>query len=177
LPEFSARTAERHGLGADDVVAGMSFGGMVASQISAQRALRGVVLLGSCHQTRRLPAIYRAVEFSGRYTPDFILATRSWSPFIHGRFSPIGAADASIMSDMAAEYPTIMLRSFGRMIVEWGGVENLPCPKLIVHGDKDVILPLSCVDADVVVPGSGHAFTLTHPDPINAAILEFLRRL
>jgi pimeloyl-ACP methyl ester carboxylesterase len=177
LPAFAARTAESRGLGEDDVVAGMSFGGMLAAQISVQRKIRGAILLGSCHQTRRLPAAYRAVEFSGRFTPDFLLALRSWRPFVAGRFAPIGPADAAIMAEMAAGYPTSMLRRFGRMIVEWSGVEAIPCPKLAVHGDKDVILPPSCVDADVIVPDAGHAFTLTHPNPINAAMLEFVNRL
>jgi pimeloyl-ACP methyl ester carboxylesterase len=177
MAEFAARTAEHHRLREDDVVAGMSFGGMLAAQVAAQRKLRGVILLGSCHQTRRLPRVYRAVEFSGRFTPDFLIAIKSWKPFVHGRFAPIGSADAALMAEMAAGYSTPMLRRFGRMIVEWPGVERIPCPKLSIHGDKDVILPLSCIDADVVIPDSGHAFTLTHPAPINAAILDFVRRL
>jgi pimeloyl-ACP methyl ester carboxylesterase len=177
LPSFAARTAALHGLGEDDVVGGMSFGGMLAAQIAAQRKIRGAILLGSCHQPRRLTASYRAVELAGRFAPDFLLAMRSWRPFIDGRFAPIGPADAAIMAEMSAEYPTRMLRRFGRMIVEWSGVEKIPCPTLVVHGDKDVILPPSCVDADVLVCGSGHAFTLTHPEPINAAISGFVAGL
>ena len=177
LPAFAARTAEHHGLWADDVVGGVSFGGMLAAQISAQRKLAGAILLASCHQPARLPASYRAVERFSRVIPDGLLGVRSWPPFVRGRFAPIDARNAEIMIEMARGYSPAMLRRFGRMIVEWEGVEKFSCPMLAVHGANDRILPLSCIDAHLVLPAAGHAFTLTHPEPINVAILDFMRRL
>lgn len=59
-------------------------------------------------------------------------------------------------------------------------------PALIVHGDADMAITLDRAqdmakrldDAQlVVVPGAGHAANLTHPQPVNAAIVEFLDRL
>lgn len=177
LADFAERTADHHDLSADDVVGGVSFGGMLASQISARRKLAGAILLASCHQTRRLPAGYRVVERFSRVIPDALLGLRSWPPLVRGRFSPIDEKNAEIMIEMARGYSPLMLRRFGRMIVEWPGVETFSCPMLAVHGDGDRILPPSCIDAHLVLPAAGHAFTLTHPEPINAAILEFVRRL
>jgi pimeloyl-ACP methyl ester carboxylesterase len=177
LAAFAARTAERHSLGADDVVGGVSFGGMLASQISAQRRIAGAVLLASCHQPRRLPAGYRAVERFSRAIPDALLGVRSWPPFVRARFAPIDPRNAEIMIEMAREYSPAMLRRFGRMIVAWPGVEKFSCPMLAVHGANDRILPAACIDADLVLPEAGHAFTLTHPEPINEAIQSFMRRL
>ncbi|HXS99700.1 MAG TPA: alpha/beta hydrolase [Elusimicrobiota bacterium] len=177
LPAFAERTADRHGIGADDVVGGVSFGGMLAAQISSRRALAGAILLASCHQPRRLPGRYRFVERFCRLVPDALLGLRSWPPFVRGRFAPIDAKNAQLMIEMARGYPPKMLRRFGRMIVEWSGVESIPCPLLSVHGAGDRILPLSCIDAQLVLPEAGHAFTLTHPEPIGAAIRDFLRKL
>lgn len=177
LPAFAERTADFHELGAGDVVGGVSFGGMLAAQIASRRKVAGAILLASCHQPRRLPGAYRAVELFSRRLPDALLALRSWPPFVRGRFAPIDARNAEIMIEMARGYSPAMLRRFGRMIVEWKGVESFSCPMLSVHGDGDRILPPSCIDAQLVLPAAGHAFTLTHPEPIAAAILEFLRRL
>jgi pimeloyl-ACP methyl ester carboxylesterase len=177
LASFAERTGEHHGLGADDVVGGVSFGGMLVAQISSSRRLAGAVLLASCHQPRRLPAGYRAVERLSRALPDALLGLRSWPPLARGRFAPIDDRNAKIMIEMARGYSPVMLRRFGRMIVEWPGVEAFSCPMLAVHGDGDRIIPASCIDAHLVLPAAGHAFTLTHPAPINAAILDFARGL
>lgn len=177
LAAFAERTADHHDIGADDVVGGVSFGGMLASQISARRRLAGVVLLASCHRRSRLPAGYRAVERISRALPDAVLGLRSWPPFVRGRFAPIDERGAALMIEMARGYSPVMLRRFGRMIVEWPGVDTFSCPMLAVHGDGDRILPPSCIDAHLVLPKAGHAFTLTHPEPINAAISDFAGKL
>ncbi|MEX2627433.1 MAG: alpha/beta hydrolase [Ilumatobacteraceae bacterium] len=60
---------------------------------------------------------------------------------------------------------------------------GITCPALVVHGTDDTAIPMERAEAlaaglpgagDVVrVPGA-HAASLTHPDPVNAAIVEFL---
>lgn len=177
LPAFAERTADHHRLGADDVAGGVSFGGMLAAQIASRRKLAGAILLASCHQPKRLPGRYRFVELFSRLIPDALLGVRSWPPFVRGRFAPIDPENARLMIEMARGYPPLMLRRFGRMIVEWAGVESFSCPMLSVHGDGDRILPPSCIDAQLVLKEAGHAFTLTHPEPIGEAIADFLRRL
>ena len=177
LPAFAERTADHHRLGADDVVGGVTIGGMLAAQIASRRKLAGALLLASSHPPRRLPGRYRFVERFCRLLPDALLGVRSWPPFVRGRFAPIDARNAEIMIEMARGYPPLMLRRFGRMIVEWAGVESFTCPLLSVHGDGDRILPPSCIDAGLMVKDAGHAFTLTHPEPIAAAIAQFLESL
>ena len=63
---------------------------------------------------------------------------------------------------------------------------EIACPALVVHGTSDVAIEmhkaeilaagLSGCDGVVKVPGA-HAANLTHPEPVNAAILDFLARL
>ncbi len=59
-------------------------------------------------------------------------------------------------------------------------------PALVVHGAIDHAIDLERAQAMadglkhakvVVVPGAGHAANLTHPDPVNAALAEFLGAL
>lgn len=59
-------------------------------------------------------------------------------------------------------------------------------PALVIHGDVDAAIPLGKAQALanglanceglVVVPGAGHASNLSHPEPVNAALGDFLRR-
>ena len=64
---------------------------------------------------------------------------------------------------------------------------EITCPALVVHGEVDASIPvekaqdlvagLPKAEPLVVVPGAGHAASLTHPGPVNAAITAFLSRL
>lgn len=64
---------------------------------------------------------------------------------------------------------------------------EIGCPTLVIHGDADVAIPLAKAEQLrdrisgptelVVVPGGPHAANMTHPEPVNAAILRFLAGL
>ena len=63
---------------------------------------------------------------------------------------------------------------------------EIRCPALIVHGTADTAISLDRMrrmaeglrDAEVVeIPGAAHAANLTHPEPVNAALLPFLRKI
>jgi 3-oxoadipate enol-lactonase len=67
-----------------------------------------------------------------------------------------------------------------------GRLGEITCPALVVHGVDDVAIDmadaeklaagLSGSDGVVKVPGA-HAANLTHPEPVNAAIVQFLSSL
>jgi 3-oxoadipate enol-lactonase len=68
-----------------------------------------------------------------------------------------------------------------------GRLGEIGCPALIVHGTADAAIPMAKAEelrdglggpAElVVVEGGSHASNMSHPDPVNAALLRFLRSL
>jgi pimeloyl-ACP methyl ester carboxylesterase len=62
---------------------------------------------------------------------------------------------------------------------------DITAPALVVHGEEDIAIDLPRAEAMaaglpgarplVLVPGAGHAANLTHPEPVNHAIADFLR--
>jgi pimeloyl-ACP methyl ester carboxylesterase len=63
---------------------------------------------------------------------------------------------------------------------------EITCPALVVHGTEDTAIPMEDAQAmaaalvgcgGVVEVGGAHAANLTNPEPVNAAILEFLADL
>lgn len=66
-----------------------------------------------------------------------------------------------------------------------GGLERIPCPVLLIRGGESPggiaavhrALLARLPDArEVVVPGAGHMVPVTHPEPVAAAVREFLER-
>jgi pimeloyl-ACP methyl ester carboxylesterase len=175
LTQYAARIAHGLNIQSIDIIGGVSFGGMLAGEIARQRAVAGLILLGSCLRPARLPSSYRCLERLGRFIPDFVLGLRSWRPLVRWRFAPLTRDAETCLIEMALSYPTAQIRAFGRMVVAWRGVDNVACPVLSIHGDWDRIIPLKCAEPDLILKNAGHAFTLTHPDQTSSAIREFVR--
>ncbi len=63
---------------------------------------------------------------------------------------------------------------------------EIACPAIIFHGDQDAAIPMDRAEAlrdglancegIIVVKGAAHAANLSHPEQVNPALLEFLRR-
>jgi 3-oxoadipate enol-lactonase len=68
-----------------------------------------------------------------------------------------------------------------------GRLSEITCPGLVIHGTADAAIPMEKAEIMtaglagpatlVAIEGGSHASNLSHPDPVNAAILEFLRSL
>src|SRR5581483_3941910 len=65
-------------------------------------------------------------------------------------------------------------------------LHEITAPALVIHGSADAAIPvekaqrlcegLPNCEGLVVVEGAGHAANLSHPEPVNAALGDFLRR-
>jgi pimeloyl-ACP methyl ester carboxylesterase len=67
-----------------------------------------------------------------------------------------------------------------------GRLGEITCPALVVHGTEDTAISMADAEAmaaglvgcgGVVKVGGAHAANLTNPEPVNAAILDFLAGL
>src|SRR5215470_15796970 len=70
LIQYASRVANNLNVQRTDIIGGVSFGGMLAGEITRQRPVAGLILLGSCVRPERLPWSYRWVEKLGHFIPD-----------------------------------------------------------------------------------------------------------
>ncbi len=168
LPDYAARMVPTLAITPRTVLAGSSFGGMVALEIARLTHPRCVVLIGSCRAPAAIsPLLFTAARILKWFPPWTLqalepLGLRMIGPPEHRR----------LLRDMAATSPPEFLRRAGGAVLCWRGCEDPGVPVHHVHGQRDRIIPARRVAADVVVPGAGHLLNLTHPDEVNA----FLRR-
>ena len=130
LTQYASRVADDLDIQPAYIIGGVSFGGMLAGEIARQRPVAGLILLGSCLRPSRLPWSYRWLERLGHFIPDFVLGLRSWPPLVRWRFAPLTHDAETCLIEMASCYPAEQLREFGRMVIDWPGVDNIPCPVL-----------------------------------------------
>ena len=87
--------------------------------------------------------------------------------------------------------PHALIREPGRCLLDRDDVSarlgEIRCPALVIHGTRDTAIPMDHAramakalvgcDGVVEIEGAAHASNLTYPQPVNAALLKFLRGL
>ena len=178
LPTYAARLAELMEIDSNCIIGGVSFGGMVACEIARIVRPRAVLQIASCRSRSALPSYYTAVEWISRMIPDQLIRMRAEaSSRMLAALESLTSEQEALIRDMSLKVEVPFLRRVGRMIVQWKGAEELPCPVYSIHGAKDLIIPLRHVRADEVIPDGGHLINLTHADQVNAFIRNHLNAL
>jgi pimeloyl-ACP methyl ester carboxylesterase len=172
------------------VLAGMSQGGFLSLRcaLTHPAIVRALVLIDTqagVEDASRLPLYHQLVERWIEHdlpddVADFVEATilgDGWSGAPAWRAKWKRMAPADLLACMAA---------LGGRDDITGRLGEIKAPALVIHGEADAAISLDLAQALthgladarlVVVKGAGHAANLTHPDPVNAAIEQFLRRL
>jgi pimeloyl-ACP methyl ester carboxylesterase len=177
----------------DLVLCSASMGGMLAMEAARQAPdrIRGLALLGTSAQPEN--AVMRAereraiVLFAQDRVREVI------EPNVRFAFHPDAAQDPALVG----AYLDFVLRAGAQTLIRQNRAviarpdarPHLPalrCPVLVMCGDSDQITPPECSreiaalvpQAELtVVPRCGHMLTMEKPDTVNAALLDWLRRI
>ena len=178
-------------LGVDKaVLAGMSQGGFLSlrAALTAPDRVRALVLL----DTQAGPEPEEMVPAYEGMTADWAANGPSQETLDFSAAAILGpGADDAAWKDLWASMPNHRSPQVMHPLLTREDItERLPeitCPALVVHGTDDVAIPVEKAEElvaglpsarpIVLVDGAGHAANLTHPEPVNAAILEFLASL
>ncbi len=191
LPAYARRVAGGIDWPTRFVIGGVSFGGMVAAELAAAaesdppaipRPL-GLVLIASALTGRAVPGAYRFVNALTRAVPDQLISfSAGFSRQFLNVFGHLGSDDRELMADMLRQTSVTDIRCWADMIMHWDGPAPSGCPRLWIHGEQDLVIPLAQVrragfEPDVIVPGGGHLLSYTDPASVNAPIEAFVRRV
>lgn len=170
LPAYAARLARVVDPGRPCYVGGASFGGFVALEMIPHLDVRGCFLIGSVRSSRELPCALRALRPAARAVrvlPFEVLQVVGRILFASVR--PDSSSDVSILLDEMSRSDAAFLRWACRAVIEWDGPAGpVRVPIHQIHGAADRILPPSRTRPDHVVPGAGHALSVSHPDAVTA---------
>jgi 3-oxoadipate enol-lactonase len=171
------------------VVGGMSQGGFLSlrAALTAPSRVRALILLDT----------QAGVEDADK-VEAYTGMLQMWATA--GPVDELAGAVATIIIDDADENPVWVAKWQSRpkeLIVQPGAclmgrdditgrLSEITCPALVVHGTEDTAITMDKAEAlaaglvgcgGVVKVGGAHAANLTNPEPVNAAILDFLAGL
>jgi 3-oxoadipate enol-lactonase len=172
------------------VVGGMSQGGFLSlrAALLAPERVRALILIDSqsgLENPEVVPAYEQMEQIwmeQGPAPVQDVVASIILGP-------PDGAVDYAPWFAKWAAWDADGLRIAFRCLLDRDDITDrlaeIKCPALIVHGTADAAIPIA--DAEIMqaglagpvtlvpVEGGTHASNMSHPDPVNAAILDFLR--
>jgi len=175
LPHYAARMAETIAASqhAPLILGGVSFGGMLASELARHLKPDALVLIASCRTRQGLRPIYRA---AGGLLP--LVPVQAWSiakllsgPVVRIRLGvPTARRDLAIR--MFKETDSRFMHWVLQAIVRWEPTPLEAVRVFQIHGGRDLLIPARRVQADQLSPDGGHLINVTHAQDVNA----FIRR-
>ncbi|OKL39806.1 alpha/beta hydrolase [Pontibacter flavimaris] len=157
----------------DPILVGMSYGGLVAIELSKILKPRKTILISSLATHHALPVIYRAVGKTHlhRWMPlKLMQSIYPVAPFFFGAHKK---QEKQLLREAILEIDEKVLRwSLGQLLA-WPQEEVLP-GLVQIHGTKDLILPLHDRPDIIKIKHGGHLMVLHQADEISATLSRIL---
>lgn len=153
------------------ILIGVSFGGMMAVEVSKIVKVKKLILIASAKNRRELPKIYRILGKLrlNKMVPSMLF---KWQNSVTNWFFGLKIKkDKTLLRNILKDTDSRFLRWAINEIVNW---KNTMIPEncIHIHGNKDRIIPISNCKVDYVINGGGHFMTVSCSDEIERIIKE-----
>lgn len=154
----------------DCFIGGVSFGGILAQEISRIIQPQGCIVIASIQHPSQLPPRLRMLRtLGGRRTDRLLRATGRLAESVPTRVRTPSTARLRKLSGDAGRWH----RWATGAVLDWQPPTSMNVPLTHIHGDADTTFPVSYTTADTIISGGKHALPVSHPEETAAAIRRF----
>lgn len=174
LESYALKIAEQINTKEPFIILGLSFGGMMAVELSKHIHPEKIILLSSISVYTEMPLLYRIAGKLGiiHIIPSFLL--NKIYPFTYWFFGTDNKEEKKMLKQIIHDTDPLFLKWALREIINW---QNIKRPENIVHihGSADKVFPVRNVDADIIVNGGGHFMVYDKAEELNEILEDVLR--
>ncbi len=152
---------------------GLSFGGMMAMEVSKLIDTEQVLLISSAKTNEEIPFYYRLAGQIGlhKILPYSVL---KHSNFVTDWFFGASSAfDKQLLKQILDDTDPVFLKWAIDKVVRWTN-RSYPKNLIHIHGSRDRILPARFVKWDEIIQGGGHFMVLNSSNEVNALLRRYL---
>lgn len=155
------------------ILIGLSFGGILAVEISKFKKFKKVFLLSSAKTKSEIPFYYRLIGKLNllKIFPSSILKRVNSLTYLV--FGAKTNAEKSLLEDIVRNTDERFLKWALHQIMNWKN-ENYSEDIVHIQGDSDLILPHIFVNYDYLIKGGTHLMTLNQSKEIETIIIKKL---
>lgn len=182
LQEYAARLAEHIDIAEPFALVGLSFGGMLATEIAKRNQPQHIILISSIPLSAQLPGYFRiaAALRLHRIVPVGLVKFAATSKRL---FTNEKNEDKKLIRELIRNTDPFFLRWAMGAILQWKNeqvpfatdhLKDNPASFTHIHGTSDAILPSRYTRPTHRIPKAGHLMVMTRPKAINAILQEVL---
>jgi len=172
FPDYAKRFSEAIKPGEDFVLIGLSFGGMLASELAKIVSPKRVIIISSLSSYKELPWYFKLAGKLGLH--KIISPSVYKQATIMNRFMGAGNKEMkSIVYSYVNNIDPAFIRWSLNVIVHWSHTERLS-DLVHIHGSHDHLLPYRYVKADYMIKNGGHLMVMNKADEVNNILQEVL---
>lgn len=172
LPQYALRMAGQIRTSEPFILAGLSFGGMLATEIARAYSPQKTILIASIPHPSHLPVYYRWAWRAGLQhvvTPRILKS----GVLIKRILTAESPEDKEVIRQMARDMDPDFIRWALKAIITWEG--GASADHIHIHGTGDMILPYRYTRPSHAVPKGGHLMIFNRADEINAILHDILQ--
>jgi pimeloyl-ACP methyl ester carboxylesterase len=153
----------------DATIVGLSFGGMLATEMAKHHPKTKVIIISSAKTYREIPAYLRFWRRVPIYNVIVNERTKSSGRVVLGILGAKGMEQKKLQHEILMSSNPAFTRWAMDAIVNWN---NIVVPKNVVHihGTADRLLPYRYVKASYAVPGGEHVMIMDKAEEVSALL-------
>jgi pimeloyl-ACP methyl ester carboxylesterase len=172
LPSYALRLASKINTSEPFALVGLSFGGMLATEIAKVYKPAVTILISSVPVSKELPGYFRMAGKIGlhKIVPVSLLKGTAITKRF---FTREKQADKLMLLDLINESDSDLIRWSVDAILNWQN-DVVPQPLWHIHGKSDEILPVRFTNPTHTIPKHGHMMVMTASGMVNDLLCKAL---
>jgi len=153
---------------------GLSFGGMIATEITALLHPAKTIIISSASNKYELPPYFRMIGLTGLHQIVPISFLKKPNPLFHWLFGIVTQEEKVLFRNIIKDADNKVLQWSINAVLRWPRKERPP-GIVHIHGTADHILPIQFAKPDIVVPGGRHFMVYSMPEKLSQLIVGILK--
>jgi pimeloyl-ACP methyl ester carboxylesterase len=155
LQEYARRIAQKIDTSQSFMLVGLSFGGILATEVIEFVQPQKPILISSVSRRRELPFYYKLAGFLklNYLLPAKAVNRANW--ITYWLFGITEKRDKSLLNEILTNTNTSFVKWAVNEILNWKRTQA-PANLIRIHGDKDKVLPIINFNPKYIIPDAGH---------------------
>jgi pimeloyl-ACP methyl ester carboxylesterase len=172
LESYAMRMAVQIDTSEKFILVGVSFGGMLATEISRLFPAEKTILIASVPHPGHLPRYFRWMQ-KARLPKIVPIGLIKKSVMINRLFTAETSEDKEIIREMVRAADARFIRWALTAALEWRGAgDNVDC--VHIHGSKDIVFPIRFTKPSHTITKGGHLMVMDRAKDINEILSALL---
>lgn len=171
LSSYAARIKEMF-IEDDATIVGLSFGGMLATEIAKNNPALKAILVSSAKTKHEIPAFYKTAKYFPLHNLAPAELQRWFMLGMKGRLGIKTAEETKLFTDLIKRNNKDFNAWAINALIRWQN-ELVPENVFHIHGTRDKILPYKLVKADDTIIGGEHLMIMSRASEISPLIKKY----